>query len=214
MPILRGLGWDEDDPEQVIREYRPSDKRHYRQDRVDIALFGNGVPRVFVEAKRLDREHTPEYDDQLAKYASHLDDGIAVLTNGRYWQVFEVANGNHVFQRTIDIAGGDAESVARELDKVVGRVSLTGPAQRLIPPENSVRTPSREILSESLKQYRGREARRRGQPFYTIFSNETIELIVAQRPTDLPQLGNIKGIGPSTLQRHGEEIIKIVRGEA
>ena len=51
------------------------------------------------------------------------------------------------------------------------------------------------------------------QPAYAIFNNDTIDLIAAQRPTDLGQLGNIRGIGPSTLRQHGDAIIKIVRGE-
>ena len=38
-------------------------------------------------------------------------------------------------------------------------------------------------------------------------------MIAAQRPADLRQLGNIRGVGPSTLQQHGDAIIKIVRGE-
>ena len=51
------------------------------------------------------------------------------------------------------------------------------------------------------------------QPAYAIFNNDTIDLIAVQRPTDLGQLSNIRGIGPSTLRQHGDAIIKIVRGE-
>ena len=50
-------------------------------------------------------------------------------------------------------------------------------------------------------------------PRYTIFRDETIDLIAAQRPTDLRQLGSIWGVGPSILQQHGSAIITIVRGE-
>ena len=60
MPMLRGLGWNDDDPAQVIREYKPAGKRRYGQSMaVDIALLDHGVPKVFVEAKRLDREYDP-----------------------------------------------------------------------------------------------------------------------------------------------------------
>ena len=223
MPLLSGLGWVDSDPEQVMREYKPAGKQRFRQAKaVDIALLENGAPKVFIEAKRLDREHTPEYDEQLTKYASHLDDGIAVLTNGRFWQVFAVSNGNPAFQGTIDVAEGDAEFAARELNRVIGKdvicssdekAAPNAPSQRRNAQETAARSPAPEAIAENLRQYREIEARRRNQPVYTVFNNDTIELIAAQRPTDLRQLGNIRGIGPSTLRQHGDAIIKIVRGE-
>ena len=215
IPILRGLGWNDDDPDQVIKEYKPAGRQRFRQSiAVDIALLKNGVPETFIEAKRLDREHTTEYDDQLAKYASHLDDGIAVLTNGRFWQVYAVANGKPEFRCTIDVADGSAESVAIELDRVLGRASPTASTQKQISREAVARPPNPEAIAENLRQYREREARRRHQPAYTIFNNDTIELIAAKRPINLRQLGNIRGVGPGTLAVHGAAIIKIIRGEA
>ena len=219
MPMLRGLGWNDDDPEQVIREYKPAGKQRFRRSiAVDIALLEKGIPKVFVEAKRLNREHTPEFDAQLAKYASHLDDGIAALTNGRYWQFYVVANGKPEFQRTIDVADGDAESVARKLNNVIGRDAIGNAVEKSAPsqqsrPATAAQPPSQEIIARNLRQYREREARRRSQPVYTIFNNETIDLIAARHPTDLRQLGNIRGIGLSILRQHGDAIIKIVRGE-
>ena len=123
MPMLRGLGWDDDDPKQVIREFLPAGKHRFRQAiAVDIALLEKGVPKVFIEAKRLDREYDPGYEKQLAKYAFHLDDGgIAALTNGRHWLVHTVFNGRMRHRLTIDIADGDAEFVARELGKAIGK---------------------------------------------------------------------------------------------
>ena len=223
MPLLDGLGWDDHDPDQVIREYKPAGKQRFRRSKaVDIALMDNGVPKVFIEAKRLDRDHTPEFDEQLADYASHLDDGIAVLTNGRHWQFFVVSNGKPEFRHTIAVADSGAESVARELHQAIGRNVIRNAGERATPTASNQRQncqeavatpPSRETIAENLRQYREREAGRRRQPAYTIFNNDTIELIAAQRPADLRQLGNIRGVGPSTLQQHGDAIIKIVRGE-
>ena len=72
MPMLSGLGWLVF-PDQVIREYKPAGRDRYRQAiAVDIALLENGKPRIFVEAKRLDREYNLEYEEQLEKYASLL----------------------------------------------------------------------------------------------------------------------------------------------
>ena len=212
MPMLSGFGWNVYDPEQVIMEYKPAGKQRYRQAiAVDIALFENGSPKIFVEAKRLDRAYVPEYEEQLDKYASFLGDGgIAALTNGRHWLVYAVTNGKPQHRLTIDMAEGASEDAASKLYNVVGRVATGNVVERAVPK----RTPPRpEDIAESLRQYREREGRLRRQPAYTIFTNETIDLIATQQPTDLWQLGNIRGVGPSILQQHGSAIITIVRGE-
>ena len=212
MPMLSGLGWNVYDPEQVIMEYKPAGKQRYRQAiAVDITLFENGSPKIFVEAKRLDREYVPEYEEQLGKYASFLGDGgIAALTNGRHWLVYAVTNGKPQHRLTINMAEGAAEDAASELYNIIGRAAVGNAVERAAPKQ----TPPRpEDIAESLRQYREREGRLRRQPAYTIFNNETIDLIATQQPTDLRQLGNIRGVGPSILQQHGSAIITIVRGE-
>lgn len=226
MPMLRGLGWDDDDPAQVIREYKPAGKRRFGQSMaVDIALLDRGVAKVFVEAKRLDREYDPEYAKQLEKYASFMDDGgVAALTNGRHWLIHAVVNGGTRHRLTIDVAEGDAESVARELNNAIGRDVVCGgvdevdkPAagvsgQRRTRPVAAARRRDPGAIADRLKAYREREARRRGQPHYTILKDDTIGLIAEHQPTDLGRLGGIKGVGPSTLEQHGAAIIEIVRG--
>ena len=225
MPMLKGLGWDDDDPAQVIREYKPAGKRRFRQAMaVDIALLDRGVPRVFVEAKRLDREYDPEYAKQLEKYASFMDDGgVAALTNGRHWLIHAVVKGETRHRLTIDVAAGDAESIAGELYNAIGRDVICGgvdqadkpvagvSGQRLSRPA-AARRRDPGAIADRLKEYREREARRRGQPHYTILKDDTIGLIAEHQPADLGRLGGIKGVGPSTLELHGEAIIGIVRG--
>lgn len=224
-PLLRGLGWDFEDPNQVRTEFNPEDKRRYGQSRVDIALFEKGFPKVFVEAKRLDREYDHEYLEQLSKYAFFLrEGGIAVLTNGRFWQVYAVAKGKTDLQHTIDVAGGDVESIARELYNVIGREVISNssenappsiPTQRLDRPEIVAQTPTSDDVKLELLRYRRKcyqEMMRRGQRAYYVVNDETIERIVVQRPTTLEQLKSIQGVSPSTLERHGDDILRIVRG--
>ena len=68
-PMLRGLGWDISDPSQVIKEFKPAGKRPWGQAiSVDFALMEKEVPKIFVEAKRLDRYYDPDYKAQLDKY--------------------------------------------------------------------------------------------------------------------------------------------------
>lgn len=204
-PMLRGLGWDIYDPNQVVKEFKPAGKRPWgKAIAVDIALFEEGVPKVFVEAKRLDRRYDSDYKAQLDKYASYLDEGgIAVLTNGRFWLVHTVVNGDTEHLVTIDIAEGDAEAVAGKLNNAIGRDPRSNYSPKPTDPET---------IAENLRKYRQREAKRRNLPAYTILKDETINLIATQRPADLRQLGAIKGVGPSTIDQHGAAIITIVRG--
>ena len=204
-PVLRGLGWDVSDPNQVRKEFKLAGKRPGRQAiAVDIALLEKGVPKVFVEAKRLDRDYDSDYLAQLDKYASYLDEGgIAVLTNGRFWLVHTVVNGDTQHLFTIDIDKGDPEAVAGRLNNAIGRNDRGNPNPKSALPET---------IAENLRKYREREAKRRNHPAYTILKDETINLIATQQPADLRQLGNIRGVGPSTIEQHGAAIITIVRG--
>lgn len=121
----------------------------------------------------------------------------------RVWLVHTVVNGYTEHLITIDIAEGDAESVAGKLNNAIGRDAKSDSNPKPTRPETIV---------ENLRKYRQREAKRHNLPAYTILKDETISLIATQQPTDLHQLGNIKGVGPLTIEQHGAAIITIVRG--
>ena len=202
-PMLRGFGWDLDDPEQVMREYRPEVGRRKgkRGIAVDLALLENGTPKVFVEAKRLDREYDSAYKKQIDRYASYMEKGTAVLTNGRFWIVSPILDGKAKGWDVIDVSKGDPEQVGETLQRVMG-------AQRQASRE-SVRPT--EII-DRLSDYRLRESKRRNVPAYAIFTDKVLELIALEKPNSLQELETIKGVGPSTLERHGAAILKIVKG--
>jgi hypothetical protein len=84
-PVLRALGWDVEDLDEVRREYR----RKSSDNPVDYALFLLRTPRLFVEAKAL-RENLD--DDRWAKqimgYASVTGVKWVVLTNGNEWRIY------------------------------------------------------------------------------------------------------------------------------
>ncbi len=82
-PVLRELGWDVVDPDEVRREYFVGSRS------VDYALFCDDTLKVFIEAKKggesLERQR---HQEQLVRYA--FDEGveIAILTNGATWWFF------------------------------------------------------------------------------------------------------------------------------
>jgi hypothetical protein len=80
-PVLRALGWDDSDPEQVIPEYASGGRR------VDFALCGAGKrPSLFIEVKGVGR--AIEGDRQLFEYAFHEGIPLCLLTDGREWSFF------------------------------------------------------------------------------------------------------------------------------
>lgn len=86
-PTISALGWNLQDLDEVQSEYRhkPSDNP------VDMALFSDGVPILFVEAKGLNEN----LDDrrwiiQTLNYANACNVAWAVLTNGEEWRVYNV----------------------------------------------------------------------------------------------------------------------------
>lgn len=91
-PILTALGWSAGGQSvDCLREYYVT---HDRGHRVDYAMFTEtGNPTIIVEAKRFS-EHTlePEHFEQAMVYAgiAYAKDITAVLTNGEYWNIFEI----------------------------------------------------------------------------------------------------------------------------
>jgi predicted type IV restriction endonuclease len=81
LPILRGLGWDDLDPERVTPEFELGGRR------VDFALSAlPGQPSLFIEVKG--PGSVAGVEKQLFEYAFHVGIPFAVLTNGQEWHFF------------------------------------------------------------------------------------------------------------------------------
>ena len=90
-PLLRGLGWDTEDPAQVVPEYgipsSPARSADYALF-IDSASAGGKAPAVIVEAKKLG---TPLLDaaQQAVNYCTVDGFEYFVVTDGDDWQLFE-----------------------------------------------------------------------------------------------------------------------------
>ena len=217
MPMLRALGWDEGDPSQVKREFRPKGKNRYGNSiAVDIALLQNGNPKIFIEAKRLDREYNEEYRNQTEKYAAFLNEGeIATLTNGRHWLIHRITNRQVQLEQNIDLAAGQPVDVARQMQANFGRAETAAvPSPTGWQQQPKAQTPgptAGELIRIKLREYRQKTTQQTGKPTYTIVRDEAIELLAEAQPRNPEQLSKIKGIGPSILASHGTAILDIIR---
>lgn len=94
VPILRALGWDDSDPEQVMPEYSSG------KGRVDYALcISRNRPSVFIEVKGVGR--SAEADRQLFEYAFHEGAPLAILTDGREWSFYLPAQQGSYDERRV-----------------------------------------------------------------------------------------------------------------
>jgi ATP-dependent DNA helicase RecQ len=67
---------------------------------------------------------------------------------------------------------------------------------------------------ERLRAWRGAAAREQGVPAYVIFHDATLREVATRRPTTLPELGRINGIGEAKLARHGQAVLDALASAA
>jgi hypothetical protein len=105
VPVLRALGWDAEDLDSVVHEYKPR-----RADKpVDYALLVGGAPRLFIEAKALGENlDDRKWAGQIMGYASVAGVEWIVLTNGDEWRIYNAHAAVGVDEklfRTVRISG-------------------------------------------------------------------------------------------------------------
>ena len=69
-------------------------------------------------------------------------------------------------------------------------------------------------LFDALRQWRATEAKAQSVPPYVIFHDSVLREISSSPPVDLGDLGEIKGVGASKLQRYGAAVLEITRRHA
>jgi len=110
VPVLRALGWNVEDMDEVHLEYR-----FKRPDKpVDYALMLQRKPVLFIEAKGLDEDlNDRRWASQIVSYAAVAGVEWVVLTNGDGYRIYNahapVALDDKLF-RSIQISGDVAEA--------------------------------------------------------------------------------------------------------
>ena len=93
-PLLRELGWDTEDPDVVVPEYRSDGGRP------DYALHKEGKPIIMLEAKSLD---TPLKDavKQVINYCIQEGTDYFAVTDGRRWEIYETHKRGSIDEKRI-----------------------------------------------------------------------------------------------------------------
>ncbi len=71
---------------------------------------------------------------------------------------------------------------------------------------------SADGLLEALRLWRRQRASDDGVPAYVVFHDTTLAEIAEARPRSLPALRRVRGMGPTKLERYGEEILAVIEG--
>lgn len=88
LPFLNILDFNPFDPQKVKAEYGANLPGVKASERVDYALFSDGNPVMFIEAKSYNEKLT-NHAGQLARYFNSTPGvSIAAITNGREWRFF------------------------------------------------------------------------------------------------------------------------------
>ncbi|QCO22758.1 type I restriction endonuclease subunit R [Acinetobacter cumulans] len=115
LPLLEILGFNPYDPTKVLAEFAADFPGVKSTERVDYALYCNGQPVMFIEAKAHDANLT-NHAPQLSRYFnSSLGVTIGAITNGREWRFFtDLINTNVMDEKpflTIDFTKHKAEEL-------------------------------------------------------------------------------------------------------
>jgi predicted type IV restriction endonuclease len=95
IPLLQKLGFDVFNPLEVRAEFT-SDFGNKKGEKVDYAIFKNGSPIIFIEAKSVN-EKLDKHDGQLSRYFNATPEvKIGILTNGLTYKFYTDLNQNNI----------------------------------------------------------------------------------------------------------------------
>ena len=69
-----------------------------------------------------------------------------------------------------------------------------------------------EALFERLREWRSRTAGEAKVPAYVVFTDATLVTIAETMPGDEQALARVSGVGPTKLERYGEQVLKVLSG--
>jgi len=72
--------------------------------------------------------------------------------------------------------------------------------------------PESEPLVAELRAWRSRRARADGVPAYVVLHDATLHELAARRPGTESELAGVKGLGPTKLERYGDELLAVLAG--
>ena len=118
--VLKVLGWDPFNVDEVYPEYSVGSKR------VDYALRYNDKNKVFIEVKKVS-ENLEKYQEQLLSYSFQEGVKLAILTNGiSWWFYLPLREGNWEQRKfyTIEVYDQPSSDIAKRFEEFLSRENV------------------------------------------------------------------------------------------
>ncbi|MGA1847307.1 type I restriction endonuclease [Deferribacter abyssi] len=118
--ILKSLGWDPFNIDEIYPEYSVGVKR------VDYALRHNGRNKVFIEVKKVN-EDLEKHQEQLLNYSFQEGVKLAILTNGISWWFYLPLREGSWEQRkfyTIEIFDQNSEDIVNKFEDFLAKANV------------------------------------------------------------------------------------------
>lgn len=153
LPLLDILGFSPYDPTRVQAEYGADFPGVKASERVDYALFSNGTPVLFIEAKAHNQNLT-NHCPQLSRYYNATPEvAVAAITNGQEWRFFTDLVNRNIMDNApflmVDFSN-PAQDVADQLRRF-HYDQLEAGALRAMAEENIYLTSFKDAITSSLR---------------------------------------------------------------
>jgi ATP-dependent DNA helicase RecQ len=172
-----------------------------------VQLTGRGSPRAAYEAIKAAKDRGWDAYRAIERFISNG----TVCRRRQILDHFGDSASGMPEGRCCDVCETDAELVAASLRTVegarkvrTGRTGGTGDSAR----EQVPLDPVEQARFERLKAWRWERAE--GKPAYTVAANAALEGVLRAMPSDLDELIEVRGIGPSFCERHGESLLAVL----
>lgn len=154
LPLLDILGFSAFDPNKVRAEYQADFPGAKSGERVDYALFCNGAPVMFIEAKSY-TENLSNHCPQLSRYFNATPEvSICAITNGREWRFFTDLSNKNIMDSepflTVDVTMLNENDMAQLYQ--FRHDKFQPDALRSLAEESIYLTAFTESITESLKE--------------------------------------------------------------
>lgn len=154
LPLLDILGFSAFDPNKVRAEYQADFPGAKSGERVDYALFCNGAPVMFIEAKSY-TENLSNHCPQLSRYFNATPEiAICAITNGREWRFFTDLSNKNIMDSepflTVDVTMLNENDMAQLYQ--FRHDKFQPDALRSLAEESIYLTAFAESITESLKE--------------------------------------------------------------
>ena len=100
---------------------------------------------------------------------------------------------------------------SRDASRQQGRQSAKERSRQSAADFEANNDPRTIALFEELRAWRSQIAKERSRPAYTVFADATLRDIAVVKPTSLPQLSLIRGVGATKLQEYGGPVLALLR---